>query len=205
MTSKKQRGKNEHVGTVIDPEQVEGTADDIIGVNPYGPDVQDLWEVYQLHKHCFNNVDHVDTGLELRTPKETLEKGGDCEDQSVLLSSLLLSRGFPARIISAHGHCVPEVFLPRGLNEETNEQIAKIYGEENSSSFFACGDLDRGEGLDGHWFAVDTGRSYYIGDLDVLFDDEIVVEKEGLWTWNNFKASFSKMPEDYGFENRFNN
>jgi len=161
-----------------------------------------LKKIAKLHGYTYRNIEYKSTGLEFRTPSKTWKLGGDCEDQTILLSSLLLSQGFTVRTVWVQNHVIPEVLLPwdpgTGLDRKVNDAT------DADVDFAVAGDVDRGEGLEGWWYPVDPEGSRFIGDLKNHYEEDYAVNHGDHWTWNSFENSIAEKSSDYGIKNAFN-
>lgn len=99
------------------------------------PDKDWPGEVAALHAFVRDKIRYIKdvNGIEtIATPEKTLEYGqGDCDDQSVLLASLLESIGHPARFVAigshspfSYNHVFTETKIgPRWVPVETTEPV----------------------------------------------------------------------------------
>lgn len=138
-----------------------------------------VWAVV-AHKYVTEHVDYRRTTT-VQSPEETQEKGtGDCEDQTVLLNSLLKAGGLEAAYIVAFdgvresGHMFPLIAFPGESQDAVDGTLVECYWEEFNQLTTVYGHTEH-NGL--KWFYADPTResdSSYIGDpsgLTTYLDD----------------------------------
>ena len=94
------------------------------------------------------------------TPIETIEAGsGDCEDQAVLICSLIESIGGTARIFITDSHAFAGIYIGDTLDqaEDTYEAMNDYYQSELVVCFF--------QDEHGYWLMADTLRMSTLGGL----------------------------------------
>lgn len=172
------------VGLEVDPDSVAGKAERLVSGLKKGRS-KCIWAAEILDfVHNKISYDHsVSSGFN-RPPEVVLEKGGNCVDQSVLLSSLLESLDVVTRIVSADkmdgsgtGHDFVEVFLKDRSYKRICNQLDSFYRRDKNLHGFHHWfwvDEDRG----GFWFFADPTRSDYLGDIQELVEDEYVEETD---------------------------
>jgi transglutaminase-like putative cysteine protease len=92
------------------------------------------------------------------TPEQTLKFGGDCEDHSLLLASMIISLGGAVQMYMTDSHAFIGLYI--GQNEDTNEILKRIreyYG--TNLNLFWLSDLL------GNWLILDSIGSEYPGGL----------------------------------------
>lgn len=154
--------------------RIEETADDII-LYEHERTIDPVEIAFYLHHYVSREVRydsrHGDGGSrEFRDPLDALDLGGNCEEQCVLLASLLESKGIPYQFVELehpgkeHGHlslrcCVTE----RG--EKALERIAELCESTETVQDYqkAISLLETG-GRKRRWYFADPEMAVYLGD-----------------------------------------
>jgi transglutaminase-like putative cysteine protease len=92
------------------------------------------------------------------TPEQTLKFGGDCEDHSTLLASMLISLGGSVRMYMTDSHAFLALYI--GDSSSLNDVLESIrdYYRTNVNIFYFSDEL-------GNWLMVDSIGSIYLGGL----------------------------------------
>ncbi|MGB9882401.1 MAG: transglutaminase-like domain-containing protein [Methanomassiliicoccales archaeon] len=101
-----------------------------------------------------------ETGDYWQSAYETLQRGsGDCEDQAILLASIITALGGNARINIIEGHAFASVFIASdGYQLPRIQQSLRTFYGTNVTMHVLSDDL-------GHWLVIDTTGSMYAGGL----------------------------------------
>ncbi len=131
-------------------------------VQPHSPDVvavysqfgPDYWSLYDF---VCRNIDYRrDIGEFWQTPSETLKGNGDCEDTSILLTSLIRAGGMPAHTVlgslRGYGHAWCEVNSQ--LLETTFTEARPVANPQEYIGLVAFNDYDVCEAYPGALDAV---------------------------------------------------
>jgi len=149
----------------LKPEKFRYIEDEIDSrFNTTAPD--DYRNAAVLHKIGSEQVDYHSSGRTVAEPEKMVSKrSGDCQDQTVLLGSMLLAAGLDIYMVSLSkigedtGHVLPLVHLPeRGFKEDADEvrdTYENLFDTRPSKI---------------RWLEVD-GRKYYFADPE--FSDHI--------------------------------
>lgn len=163
--------------------------------NP-SPDV--VYSAVMLHHHVRTEFDDQprDHAVEpLQTFSETWNrKGGNCEELSVLLCSLLRQvPGHRTRFITVdnpecQGHALLQITFTDLDDPERVARLLRVaykYVEEIDRS---TGEIHWETEGDDHWFVVDPIKSDYVGDLSRHVEEGYVTKDDGTWQWHRVKA-----------------
>jgi len=176
----------ESLENYIDPASVAPKAVEIVDVS----DETALEEVCRLHRFCLERISH-ENHEELRSANEVLETlRGDCTDQTVLLSSLLLSREIPVRIVHVQNHMFPEALLPVKPGGKTDREVHQLYSLGRETKVRALAEPNHGDEnipASGYWYPVDSEMSRYMGDLQVHAEEQLMVHENGEWQWEEVR------------------
>lgn len=141
-----------------------------------------------LHKMAAEQVEYYSSGSTVSTPENMVDlQSGDCQDQSVLLGSMMVAAGLDIRIVSVdkigedQGHVLVQVKLPDWRVDDPFNEIRdthkQLFGDRPSK---ICCSTFRGD----RYFIADPEWSDYIGDRSSLTGNYI--EKDGdSWTFHN--------------------
>lgn len=117
---------------------VKIVADKIVSISCEGSKVCQAKAVYYFVRDNFQYVSDPNEFEYVKSARESLvAKGGDCDDASVLLMSLLESIGIPTRFVFVPGHVYVQAYLP---------EVLKRYKKDNWVSLDAtCKNCEFGE------------------------------------------------------------
>ncbi|WP_172795756.1 transglutaminase domain-containing protein [Haloferax sp. Q22] len=113
-------------------------------------------EACSLHQYCSTEIEY-EAFNDFRHAEEVLEtKSGDCTDQSILLSSMLLSRGIPVRFVQVQDHIFPEALLKTSPGNISERKVQRLYNISRDTEVWILGDRNRHDSLDdiGYWSLV---------------------------------------------------
>lgn len=173
------------IDSCIDPSSVVSKASEIVEQTEESV----FKEVCTLHQYCSTEIEY-EAFDEFRHAEEVLEtKTGDCTDQTILLSSMLLSREIPVVVVDAADHMFPEALLPVEPAEEFDERIEKFYDLPRDTDVRAIGGDFSFSGVtaSGYWYPVDSVMSRYLGDFQVHAEEGVLVEEDDAWDWNQLE------------------
>jgi transglutaminase-like putative cysteine protease len=151
------------------------------------------WVKYScvMHSWVNKNSDYHRSGSEIPEPSEMMKRlSGDCEDQSVLLGSLMRAADLEIRFIAVdskkEGHVLVETKPPAQDTELVIWALEKFYEEELNRS---VGSISWDEDDDGgKWFLADPVMSDYIGDTGSLERTGYMDKnRDGTWNWRRVK------------------
>lgn len=188
------------ISNCIEPSSVASKAVELVDEQ----DESTLKEACRLHRFCFEEIAYK-RHEEIRPALEVLESGGgDCMDQTILLASLLLSRGIPVRTVHVQDHMFPEALLPAEPCEELDRGIRKLYRLKADTEVRALGDPAQHDDVDaaGYWYPVDPEMSRYLGDLQVHVEEKLLTAENGDWQFQDVKLCKTYKAEDFGFQNK---
>lgn len=150
-----------------------------------------------LHHYLYNEIKYIPKPIRTsnpKTPVQTLErKGGNCEEQSILLASLLSQiTGVQARILSIqnpeeYNHVLLETHFPHSSPEDVVDTVKEIYAEhdrlqETPDALYAEQDSEQRT-----WFITDPEQSHWLGDMNSLFNSDWAHKTENSWQWNKMR------------------
>jgi transglutaminase-like putative cysteine protease len=92
------------------------------------------------------------------TPEQTLKFGGDCEDHSTLIGSMLISVGGSVRIYMTDSHAFLALYIGNTSNLDDVLEGIRSYYRTNVNIFYFSDEL-------GNWLIVDSIGSIYLGGL----------------------------------------
>jgi hypothetical protein len=177
---------------VVDPGQghVEGLLDQ------YSlPERSALARSIALHNFVYRRVDSRDrTGDDpLRRFGEVLDHGGNCEEKSILLASLLSRvEGVGVRFVTIErqsvGHALLEIHVPHGDRDRQADRMRTLY--DRTPEIGVSPQRISWEGYGGDdWLLADPEYSRYLGDLQPLIDDGYarLTQNGESWEWTRVK------------------
>ena len=144
-------------------------------------------------------VEWRETGDRIRNPKDVYDsKYGDCEDQSILLASMIAAtrllkhvRFVQLRLGPNEGHVFPEIGIELSIKDldDVLESIEESYsaflneyiGHVSYRMEHNVGRFD----TDIMWIPADTTCCQYLGDIDNPRDAGYVRGPSDNWRWNN--------------------
>jgi len=149
-----------------------------------------------LHFYCYHKLDyHTRDDYDgpgrrpFRSPTETWKRGGNCEEQSILVASLLnMVKGTETKVLSvvtgdrSAAHLVPMVGFYLG-GSKVYDKLESFYREDfhfrynlrNGVHWTVDGDLS--------WFSSDSEFSVFLGDTESLADSGYVRDTGSGWNW----------------------
>jgi transglutaminase-like putative cysteine protease len=114
------------------------------------------------------NVEYVEDedGDHWQSVQETLDNyTGDCEDQAILMASIVTALGGTARVNLIHEHAFPSVFVgSTSIEAEAASQAIRSYYGSQGDELHVCYLVDDL----GYWMVIDTTGSPYAGGLPAL-------------------------------------
>ena len=165
----------------------------------YSVDVPDrISDTVCLHHYTYNEV-----GYEWRNHRnplkgfeEVMANGGNCEEQCILLASLLESvpraktRFTVVESPTQTDHTFLQVCFPGADDETVRGRVTEIYDSNpyelmpyHPDTYYWETDSE-GE----NWFTCDPEHSRWLGDHETLFNNGWAVETSDGWRWNNIRA-----------------
>ena len=147
---------------------------------PY-PGGYNIYRVLTVFDFVVNNLTYISDpeGRDFWcNPKQTLARGGgDCEDLSILFSSMVGAMGGTTRIYLTNSHAFSMLYV--GNESQKNEILEAIntyYGTELNFVIF--------EDEKGNWLAADPAGSLCMGGLPADADPALVLENPLLYGFN---------------------
>jgi hypothetical protein len=150
-----------------------------------------------LHHYTYNEVDYEwrDHRNALKGFEEVMANGGNCEEQCVLLASLLESvprvetRFTVVKSRTQSDHTFLQVCFPGSDDETVRSRVAELYESHPHElmpyypdTFYWETDSE-GE----HWFTCDPEHSRWLGDHETLFNSGWAVETSDGWHWQEIR------------------
>lgn len=141
-----------------------------------------------LHKMAAEQVEYYSSGTKVSTPEDMVDlQSGDCQDQSVLLGSMMVAAGLDIRIVSVDkitqnkGHVLIQVKLPDWCVDDCFTEIRdtheQLFGHRPGK--ICCSKINGDR-----YFIADPEWSSYIGDRSSLTGSYI--EEDGdSWSFHN--------------------
>jgi hypothetical protein len=144
------------------------------------PGVFNIFQVCAIFDYVAANImyfsDPSSTENYWCTPEQTIKFGGDCEDHSTLLASMMIALGGSARMYMTDSHAFTGLYIGDESNIYAITQAIHSYYRTDVSLFYLKDEL-------GVWLMVDTIGSLYLGGLPL----GAVPAKDGLsgdgWSW----------------------
>ena len=151
-----------------------------------------------MFEYVKNNVTYVSDddqygGDYVATPQQTLmNKKGDCDDQAVLMASLLSAVGIKNRMLLISNskdewHLATEFLLEKSMKETfvdlLNKFYEKIYKSSNSRDYLFF------EEQDGIWLLADTTRNH-IADYKSLLEQGFLNQTNSRFNWYNCRSIY---------------
>ncbi len=156
-----ERGVYNMINSRVDFSLVSGIATDIQAKYPGGYSVLQIVQAYQwVHDNIEYKTD--ENGDYWQKVQETLDLGtGDCEDQAILLASIITALGGSTRVNLIEEHAFPTVYVgsSQAKVDSTNQAIRSYYGAGNQMHICYLHDSL------GYWLVVDTTGFPYAGGL----------------------------------------
>lgn len=149
----------------IDLGAVASIVSEVRETRPGGYSVLQIAQAFQWVK---DHITYLEDGAEdyWQTAAETVARGtGDCEDQSLLLASIVTGLGGNARVNIIYGHAFPTVFVGTAVGElaEVKRALASFYGLDASEYRMAYLQDDLG-----YWAVIDTSGFQYAGGIPAM-------------------------------------
>jgi hypothetical protein len=148
------------IESLIDFDDVRSIADGLKGEYT----AYDIQQIIAAFDWVTANIEYVDDpNDDWQSPTETIAlKGGDCEDQAMLVASIIGALGGSARVNLIEGHAFASVFIgpDASVVDEMTEAVSSHYGVE-LSVFYLEDEL-------GIWMIVDTTSYQYCGGMPTL-------------------------------------
>ncbi len=121
-----------------------------------------IFQVCALFEYVNSNIkyfsDPSNTENYWCTPEQTLLYGGDCEDHSTLIASLIISLGGAVRMYMTDSHAFLGLYIGDRSNIDALTSAIRSYYRTDLQLFYFDDDL-------GSWLIVDTVGSIYLGGL----------------------------------------
>lgn len=146
-----------------------------------------------IHHYVYNQIPYDGTNTsssKLRSFQETFYNGGNCEEQCILLTSLLESfSGLTTEFIAVQGkdcHLVTRVKFPgQQPPSQTANRIREVY-RNNPEMTTTPSDIHWETYNNTHWFIADPVQSRWLGDIGRL-EANGYIQKTGDndWQWTN--------------------
>lgn len=151
-----------------------------------------------MFEYVKNNVTYVSDddqygGDYVATPQQTLmNKKGDCDDQAVLMASLLSAVGIKNRMLLISNskdewHLATEFLLEKSMKETFVDLLNKFYEKIYKSSNFR--DYLFFEEQDGIWLLADTTRNH-IADYKSLLEQGFLNQTNSRFNWYNCRSIY---------------
>ncbi|EMA11579.1 hypothetical protein SAMN05443574_103316 [Haloarcula vallismortis] len=146
-----------------------------------------------LHKIASEELDYHRSGSTVEKPeKMVVNRSGDCQDQTVLLGSMLLAAGLDIYmvILGKKGedqcHILPLVHLPETPLEKDTDEVRNTYEElfDSRPSKILWLEVDNKK-----YYFADSEFSDHIGDADLLMRNYIEETSSG-WEFYDKVAEF---------------
>ncbi|MBM4237107.1 MAG: transglutaminase domain-containing protein [Euryarchaeota archaeon] len=167
------------INSRIDTEAVEGIVANIKSAFPGEYNTLQIASAFDWVKEHIAYLSDVG-GDYWQSTQETLEKGtGDCEDQAIILSSIITALGGNARVNIIENHAFATVFISYdlALQENARRSLSSYYGTD----LRLCTLNDEF----GFWLVVDTAGYMHAGGLPA----ESSPTSYGGWEWWGFDTS----------------
>lgn len=188
----------------VDPNSVRNIAVQV--VSPYaGGEREKIHQAAALFEHVKSRVSYVSDPISmsggrkkdgdyLAAPADTLQiGGGDCDDQALLMASLLSAVGLENRMLFVDSpnngaHLLTQVAVDASLSNQVAQILDEFY-EDNGRVPSSRSYLPFVEGGK-VWLMVDTTRDY-VGDFSSLVDQGFIVQRaDGLFEWHSSPVAF---------------
>jgi transglutaminase-like putative cysteine protease len=176
----------------IDPIYVRNLAVSIVRDYDNSPGGR-LRRAAAIFEYVRANISYVPdpvSGDYVARPKETLEcRGGDCEDQAILLASLYDAVGFPVRLVlckvGSNQHVLCEVNV--GAQGDIVSELGIFYQPQNQGHYY-CWEVDA---AGNRWLLADISTSNYLGGREGLDAAGYTCPSSSTpWQWSNAPTYF---------------
>jgi hypothetical protein len=155
------RSVYDDINSLVDFETVDSAVDMIINEHP---GEYSIIQVVAAYEWVEGNIEYVlDVGDHWQSAEETLLQGyGDCEDQAILLASIVTALGGTARVNIMEQHAFPTVYVgdDNGTLEGVRACLSSYYDADVEVCFLEDGY--------GYWMVIDTNGIPYAGGLPPL-------------------------------------
>lgn len=154
-------------------------------------------QIAALHLYVYEKVEYESRNFEtsprsLRMPRECWRRGGNCQEQIMLLASLLKTipevemrtKGLTDNEQNRIGHRILEVRIPAGPDtfksylKDFYDRTQHFEGEPSKMSWSIV------KNKDDSWIVADPEFSSFLGDLSEHRKQGYVVDSDGSWTWH---------------------
>jgi len=141
-----------------------------------------------LHKMAAEQVDYYSSGSSVSNPEDMVDlQSGDCQDQTVLLGSMMVAAGLDIRIVSVDkisenmGHVLIQVKLPDWCVDNSFSEIRDTHEQlfNHRPGKICCSKINGDR-----YFLADPEWSSYIGDRSSLTGSYIKEDGDS-WTFHN--------------------
>ena len=163
----------------------------------------ELWRTAAIFEYIKENVSYTPDPIFMKnghkvqkdliaSPKETLDLGtGDCDDQAILMASMLSAVGIENRMLlmenqQGEWHLATEFAVDKSIEHQIDSELAKFYKKTNRK--IAKRSLMYFTENNKLWILADTTREY-VGDYASLKSQGFMYEDaQGLVYWHNVAA-----------------
>lgn len=143
-----------------------------------------ILQICEAYQWVHSNVEYVDdVGDYWQSAEETMSSlTGDCEDQAILMASIIKGLGGNARVNIINGHAFPTVFVSDNESDTAavEASIDSYYWAPSRSLLvnYLIDDL-------GYWLVIDTSGVPYVGGLPALSRYASTGSETGNWTFSS--------------------
>jgi transglutaminase-like putative cysteine protease len=143
-----------------------------------------ILQICEAYQWVHSNVEYVaDASDYWQSAEETMSSlTGDCEDQAILMATLIKGLGGNARLNIISGHAFPTVFVA-----ENESNLKAVEASINSYYWTPSGSLRINYLNDelGYWLVVDTAGEPYVGGLPALSRYASTDSAAGYWSFSS--------------------
>jgi transglutaminase-like putative cysteine protease len=173
------------INSVVDP-----TSDRVINLSHKlagefsGP--FNIYQVGAIFDYIYENIIYVSDPASSEnywcTPEQTLDIGGDCEDFSTLMASLLISIGGAVRMYLTDSHAFVALYIGNDSSVDPILEALQDYYNSNIPLFWFSDEL-------GNWLILDAIGTFYAGGLPLGAAPVVNTDDNGSgsgseWTWD---------------------
>ena len=148
------------------------------------PDGYSVLQVCEAYEWVHSHVEYVnDEGDYWQSASETMSSlTGDCEDQAILMATIVKALGGNARLNIISGHAFPTVFV-----SENESGLAAVEASIDSYYWTVPGSLHINYLNDelGYWLVIDTAGEPYVGGLPALSRYASTDSAAGYWSFSS--------------------
>ncbi len=177
---------SDKINELINPEnpEIKSQANEIIENYSGEYNVYQICALFDWVKNNISYVSDPEGEQDWSTPNETLElEGGDCEDQAILLATMIESIGGQTRILLTDNHAYSTVYIgPPNHAENVMSAIRKYYGTELSFAYRVIENQA--------WLVLESSGGLYPGDYPVG-----AKPTESAWAFTNTEKITYVTPE----------